>query len=65
MATDLDANILRAQVTKNETILKIRGKCRKMNFAYIVNLGRPLCPINHHILCLPENRFVFGKIDNK
>ena len=56
---------LRAQVTKNETILKIRGKCRKMNFAHIVNLGRPFCPINHHILCLPENRFVFGKIDNK
>ena len=33
---------LRAHVHKNQTISKIFGKCRKMDFAYILTTGRSL-----------------------
>ena len=55
---------LKAHVHKNQTISKILGKCRKMDFAYILTIGRSLCETNTSILSLAEYRFVFEKINN-
>ena len=60
----LGLKFLRAHVHKNQTILKILGKCRKMDFAYILTTGSSLWETNTSILSLAEYRFVFKKIDN-
>ena len=52
---------LRANVTNGQTFA---GNWRKMDFAYILNLGRPLCETNHCIVSLAKYRFVSEKIDN-
>ena len=38
----IETSVLRAHVHKNQTISKIFGKCRKMDFAYILTTGRSL-----------------------
>ena len=43
---------------------KILAIEKKINFAYILNLGRPLCETNHWLLSLAKYRFVSEKIDN-